>query len=86
MRHHMEVGPQMYAEYDQYVETVTGDSRGPTLSHLLPATDSMDGRGRVSLVARIRSTALKREQEENSEANDSPPQTNLAFEALQICH
>lgn len=64
--------------------TVTGDNRGPMLSPLLPTLQM--GGGQVSPVARIRSMDLEREQEENSEANDSPHKQNLYSQAWQICH
>lgn len=72
-------GAWSVAESDHYVLTAAGDSRGPTLSHLLPATDSTERWGWVSLVARIQIMAFKREQEENSEADDSPHKQTLLF-------
>lgn len=54
------------------------------LSPLLPTLQM--GGGQVSPVARIRSMDLEREQEENSEANDSPHKQNLYSQAWQICH
>lgn len=79
----MELEPNMWTESDQ---CVCGDTDrrqwGPLL---LPPTPQTEGGEWVLLLGYI-AWLLKREQEENSEANDSPHKQTWLFRALQICH